>query len=220
VLNDREQDIRPFVGFANDPFRPLVKPETSQQSVCFRQAAGFFGIVAFLLMLVFEALFYPREEHRTICIPDQFIQKLKHEAQKDLQDLPSSKEANPLFLSDNDVLFAWWAKVLTKIFNPRPAKPVLLGNIFTFRGAVDDILPPNSAYLGNAVSCAYETMSASKLFSDSLGCIALDLRQSLATNRSRKDIEGTISYICENHASIRKAIMRPTDALRLTWSSW
>jgi hypothetical protein len=94
---------------------------------------------------VFEAFFYRHEEHRTICIPDQYVQKLKREAQKDLQSLPSSKEASPPFLSDNDVLFAWWTKVLTKIYNRRPIKAVFLGNIFAFRGAVDDILPPNSA---------------------------------------------------------------------------
>jgi hypothetical protein len=221
VLDGCEDKIRPFHGFTEDPLRKAVGLVPKEKHLFYDQIAGPFGFATFLVGVLLELIRYPQQETRTICIPDKYVRALKAEANADLaaSAAKDSKGEMP-FVSDSDVLFAWWARLTVSCQNARPSRAVRLGNIFTFRGVMDDILPPDAAYVGNAISCAYMTTTVKELLSRSLGEIALDLRNMLARQRTREQICASLSLFHEFILKRKFLIFLPGNALRVTWSNW
>jgi hypothetical protein len=221
VLDGQEDKIRPFHGFTEDPLRKAVGLVAKEKHVFYDQIAGPLGLASFVLGVLLEIIRFPQQETRTICIPDKYVRMLKAEANSDLALLAAETENGEApFVSDSDVLFAWWARLTVSCQNVRPSRPVRLGNIFTLRGAIDDILPPNAAYVGNAISCAYMTTTVKALLSRPLGEIALDLRDMLARQRNREQIYASLSLFYEFLLKGKFLVFLPGNALRLTWSNW
>jgi hypothetical protein len=219
VLEGREEEIKPFLGFAEDPLQKAVGRVPKEKHMFYDQVAGPLGLANFVVGVLLELLRYPQEETRTICIPDRYVRVLKAEAKNDLKAL-SAEKGEDIFVSDSDVLFAWWAKLTIACQRPRLSRPVRLGNIFTWRGVIDDVLPPDTAYVGNAISCAYMTTTVKEVLARPLGRLALDLRNMLARQRNKEQIFASLSLLFEFIAKGKFMIFVPGNALRLTWSNW
>lgn len=218
VLNGKEDEVPPFIGFSSDPMSSLIGRVPPQKHVLYKFVSGRVGLLLLIASILLDYLRFPKQETRTICIPSKFVALLRARAVSDLQASHYGKDMP--FLSDGDIMFAWWARVTCAAQKLRASRPVRLGNFFTFRGILDDVLPPGSAYVGNAISIAYSFMTVSQLLSRSLGTIALELRQSLAEQRSREQVEAAISMLHKILVAGGLLLFSPHNAVRITWSNW
>lgn len=139
VLAGREQDIPRLIGFKEDPVDTLAGRTPSHKDVLHDQLMSRLGFMIFVLYTVFEFVCFPKQEYRLISVPDWYIQKLKKQARDELAHERGSKEGP--YLSDGDVLFAWWSQLTVSALPLSPTRTVYLGNVFDARGVFEHFFP-------------------------------------------------------------------------------
>lgn len=218
VLDDREDDLPPFVGYHVDPIASIVDKVQPERHVLYDKVLSKWGSLVFFGSLLLDFLQYPKQETRTILLPGKFVKCLHAEAMDDLRRSGDIKDTP--FLSEGDVLFAWWAKITCAAQDIRPTRPLRLGNFFTIRGMFKDVLPPESAFVGNALSVCYSFMTTAQLLARPMGIIALGLRQALAQQRTEEQVQASYTLLKQLDAAGRFLLFAPANAFRITMSSW
>jgi hypothetical protein len=138
------------------------------------------------LQFVFKAIFY-RHQSRMICIPASFVRKIHQDALCELSN-DTKGDIKP-FLSEGDVLSAWWARVNVDHLR-NSSKLVNLSCALGWRSTLaEDLLPSNKPYLSNAVGMLNVLISAKVLLRRPLSYAAAQIRQALAEFRTREQVE-------------------------------
>ena len=130
-------------------------------------------------------------QSRLICIPGAYLERLRQDA------LSQSPHEHP-FLSEGDVLFAWWARqyINSRITSPTTSKQTIsLINYMNLRRIMqrEGLTEPNTALLANAVLPIPTLMSARELMTKPLGYIAAALRRSLKDLGTAKQIQAQMN---------------------------
>ena len=94
----------------------------------------------------------------------------------------------------SDVLFAWWARIQLRAWNPAPHRTICLLNVFDTRGVQSQmgrIPSPDIALMANATYPLYCFIPAGKLLGNSvsLGWIASRLRYAVDTLRLPEQVQ-------------------------------
>lgn len=156
-----------------------------------------------------------REEFRTICVPATYIDALRKEAlqalQIDYSNMPSviasendqERRLGPLstFLSDGDILCAWWTRhiIASRIRNATKShKTVAVLNMMGLRGilAQAGLLPDSGALVGNAIAPVPALLRAQDLMAGGplgLGRVARALRLAITQLGTRPQVEALLS---------------------------
>ncbi|KAI7711144.1 hypothetical protein KC353_g9195 [Hortaea werneckii] len=106
VLEGREQDVPPFQGYYEDPITPVVDQTPPEQHVLYDQLLSGFGFLVFVMYMILELVWWPKQSSRIILLPGPYVQDLRQQA---LQDLHANKEENDErepFISEGDIIFA------------------------------------------------------------------------------------------------------------------
>jgi hypothetical protein len=122
-----------------------------------------------------------------VYIPAWFLQSLRERV---LKELPSSEGSEP-FLSDGDVLCAWWARlsVLHLDKHRHHDKCVALSNTMSMRPTLrPDILPPRQPFIANSTAIITALMTVQDVFDQPLGSIARKVRHSVDDLRRREQV--------------------------------
>lgn len=124
--------------------------------------------------------------NRVVCVPSSFIASLREEA---LKDIPNIQNATTPFVSENDVLFTWWARV---VFSRTRNLNQTLNLITTASRRVPlskDLLPPGSLYLSNAIGFLQTVLTRKDLLEEPIGYTAYRIRQTIQGDHTREQIE-------------------------------
>ncbi|KAK1980433.1 hypothetical protein LZ30DRAFT_771504 [Colletotrichum cereale] len=153
------------------------------------------------------------EEFRTVCVPAAYVDSLRKNAMQALQHENSSMPGisasektheAPLpvpFLSDGDVLCAWWTRkiVASRVRNPaKSSKTVAILNMMGLRGVMAQagLLPKSGALVCNAIAPVPSLMRARDLVSEGplgLGRVAGALRLAIARLSTRPQVEALLA---------------------------
>lgn len=83
-----------------------------------------------------------------VCIPAHFWKKLHADALKDLQALDYGTD---IFLSEADIILAWWTRVAISHIPEDSSRTVTIQNLASLRRALQhDLLPEDKPYVSNA----------------------------------------------------------------------
>ncbi|KAL7905485.1 hypothetical protein GGI35DRAFT_488403 [Trichoderma velutinum] len=184
VMEGREHDVQPLHGFDFDPLITLGT-EPKEDSLQPR---------------------FPHVEEKTglVCLPSHFVQGLKHQALKELAVL-DTEDSGSLFLSDGDVICAWWSQTLVGILKPSPHQLVAIRNSFSMRGCLSkDLLPDDLPYIGNAIMGLYTILSVDDVLNKPLNFIASHIRKGIIQQTTREQIEAFVTLIKESRKETGK----------------
>ena len=196
VLQGREEEVLPLAGLEEAPMEKLWQG----QEVSYTYVDKLFGTGRLLLLglrLVWDKIrlaFAEEEELRLICVPGPYIRSLKSDAMEDVIKTVQEKNEGgkpPPFVSEGDVLLAWWTQTLIPHISSSLSQTVAVINVLEIRALLvsKGLLPRDSAYIGNAFAWVPVFTSVRAILSASIGSLALAIRHSLATQSKPEQVE-------------------------------
>ncbi|KAI6804076.1 hypothetical protein KC361_g440 [Hortaea werneckii] len=229
VLEGREQDVPPFQGYHEDPITPVVDHTPPEQHVLYDHLLRGFGFVMFVMYMILEFVWWPKQSSRIILLPGPYIQDLRQQALQDLQEQqqPKSETNEPApFVSEGDIIFAWLAKKTLQALRPSPpSTPVNLTLILNLRGGGNSALVsafrPEEAYIGNASLASTTLTTAGEILQQPLSQTAARIRRDLEIQRSPENIRALLSlHRREVRSTGRSPLFGPGNQLMLSLSNW
>ena len=194
VLEGREDDVQPLHGYDTDPLATLgTKP--LEPSVLAKWKVATLNIFLFIIRYLFDLFWHSKEEARIVCIPGQFVQDLRKKALEDLsKEEPDQKSDSKPFVSDGDVICAWWTRILISALQPSPNRTIVIMNAFGIRNILSkDLLPAGCAFVSNASIHVMAFISVADLLTKPLSYVASKVREAITQQGTRAQIE-TFTY--------------------------
>lgn len=133
-----------------------------------------------------ELFWQYREEERIIFLPANYIKRMHAEAMEDLAVRYTGESNIPRFISEGDVLFAWWARVVLRAAKPSPNQTINMRNTYCCRSLLADLghIPSaGSALVTNAVFTTLTFLLVHQVLEEPLGFTAFEVRNSLVDYR-------------------------------------
>ncbi|KAI5864856.1 hypothetical protein GGS23DRAFT_466593 [Durotheca rogersii] len=204
TLEGREDDVKPLHGVYRDPLESLGANPKEPYVLAHRHLSPVQSLL-FVLSYIWATIFWwGGEETRMVCVPARHANILFESARDDLsapaaQCANDDKKLRP-FISEGDILSGWITR-LALVHLRHVDQTVSIMNAFGLRSALaKDLLPPTSAYVGNAVGSVYAFLSMRDLFAQPLGYTAAVVRRSISEQGTRDQVEA--------HAAIERAALR------------
>ncbi|KAK9600384.1 hypothetical protein V6Z92_000467 [Aspergillus fumigatus] len=196
VLRGREDEVKSFVGFAHDPLAGLTESKTEPlQKYVFADTLllGWTWFWFALRYIVTIELFWQhREEERVIFLPAKHLQQMRSKAMAELTARSAHDSDTPLFVSEGDVLFAWWTRVVLRAEKPDPSRTVNMRNTYCCRSILAELghIPSATcALVTNAVFATLTFLSVRQVLEEPLGFTAFEIRKSLIQQRNAEQLQ-------------------------------
>lgn len=191
ALEDRDDEIPEPHGYTTDPLAELGMHATEKHVLADR-ALGIPGKLAYLGRNAY-ALAGPRET-RTVCIPAPFWQKMVADVREELALQAKEAEGSDApapFVSEGDVLSAWFVRLLTASNLGRGSGATLAAhNSMSIRGVLEnDLLPPGRPLLSNALTYPTILHPAREICGRPLSWLAREFRRAIVEQASRSQVE-------------------------------
>ncbi|KAI0147557.1 hypothetical protein GGR57DRAFT_476012 [Xylariaceae sp. FL1272] len=215
-LQGRDDDIKPLAGFDTDPLAELGKHPTEPHVLADKRMAT--GTMVSWVLKNIGDLAFRAKENRMVCIPAKFTKKLHATA---LRDLAANGDPNP-FLTENDVLMAFWTRLALCHLPEDSDKPVTVGQAVALRRTLEkDLMPPGYAYIGNGLGFMNVLMPASDILSRPLSYTASTFRKALNEQRTRAQVEAYAAIQRELTTTGPIPVMFGEAAThQITYSNW
>ncbi|KAM7200698.1 Transcriptional regulator sdnM [Naviculisporaceae sp. PSN 640] len=210
TLHGRPDEIPPYIGYLDaDPLEGLQQGRTTPPKYVYAdQEVGRWGYIKFVFRHMWDCYWYPDATLRFVTLPGKFVQDLASSARAELIAAHPEKEAVDCFVSDSDVLCAWWACLMVKNQSPccPPDQPVCLTNRFDSRDVLSKmgLLPSsNISFFGNAAYNA-SLLAPASVFSgeqeEKLGVLASRIRESIKLHRTVEQLQAQDAAFRESKA--------------------
>ncbi|KAF4634886.1 hypothetical protein G7Y89_g3215 [Cudoniella acicularis] len=123
-----------------------------------------------------------------------YMKALRDAALLDLED-DKSEDGKPPFVSEGDVLLAWWARLLIPNVSTSAKQTVGIINVLELRSflVAARLFPKGSAYIANAHSLVPAFLPAGELLTSSLGHGVGVMRRALATLTTQEQVEALMA---------------------------
>lgn len=221
-LQGRADDIAPYVGYLDkDPLEGLqeLSPSPPPKYDLAEKEVGRWGYTRYILRHIWDCFWYPEASLRFFTLPGEFVEGLSAQARAELsaaaqnsKDTPASNgdnSQNDTFVSNSDVLCAWWVRLLVKVQNHLPSsstRTINLTNRFDSRDVLADagLLPSrNVSFFGNAAYNASFLKTAGSFHAESqggetLGVLAKQVRESIKLHRGVDQLQAQDAAFREN----------------------
>ena len=190
VLDGREEEVPPFVPFDQDPLCDLGKDVPRESYTHFGRLVAGLSLVLFGLRYLFELFWFRKEEEHPIRVPGHCVERMRETAQQELA-AATEEGAEAPFLSEPDVVSAWWVKTMVKALNPAPGRTVMVMSPFNVWGLFKESFPAGAkGFIGNAFFNSYTVHKASEVLEDNnLAHLACKNRQALVEHRTKEQVQ-------------------------------
>ncbi|KAG5926952.1 hypothetical protein E4U42_002771 [Claviceps africana] len=228
VLCGREDLVEPFVGFSEDPLAGLGKRKNDckPKYVFSDMLITGWSWILFLLRYYFsiEMLWKRREEDRIVFLPARRVQRMRQQAMDELAVAETSNADRSVFISEGDVVFAWWARLVLRAQALPPDRTVHMRNTCCCRSLLKELglLPPgSSALVSNAVFGALTFLSVRQVQEKPLAFTAHEIRKALIEQRTAEQFEALDAIRRDSLANAgHPAVFGRPDMYMLMISSW
>lgn len=182
MLQGRPNEIASPQGAYVDPLADLGKNPTEPHKLA-SERLSMFGLAQYGVSNILD--FFRSQENRMVCVPGPFVAKLREEALADIQSNPEMCS----FLSEGDVLCAWWTRLATPDLSSKTT--VVLNNAYSLRKPLaKDLLPINNGpYVSNAIGFLNVLLTAQEIFDRPLSHVASAIRYSIEELGTREQVE-------------------------------
>ncbi|KAI8192967.1 hypothetical protein KHU50_012950 [Colletotrichum sp. SAR 10_65] len=191
MLDGRENDIKPFHGFDDDPLADLgTKPK--EEYVLADKLLSKWQMARFVFRQIWETIYYREEETKLVCMPATYLKKLKSLVNQEVK--AQNAGSATAFASEGDVVSAFITRLFIRHLPKTSNQTIVIMNAFGMRSALaDDYLPPHRAYVGNAVTAVLAISSAKDILTNPLSYTAWAVRKAIIDQGSREQLEARIA---------------------------
>lgn len=198
VLAGKESEVVPLLGARENVLDPLYEdagPDVEEEPYALAdQMLGPWQMLMFVLYFFIDVLWTSRVL-RTIVLPQPAVATLVQEARDDVSKI--HVESGPAFVSTGDVLTAWATRLAASELPMDSARPVMIGTVFELRSRLKSLFQSGGAYVQNLVLSATAILPAKELLGNSLGYVALRIRQTITEQTSEAQIRAQARLIRE-----------------------
>ncbi|PLB45872.1 hypothetical protein P170DRAFT_478805 [Aspergillus steynii IBT 23096] len=191
-LRGRDDQIPAFHGFSEDPMASYTtdalprRPGNSQNGNPF---LGWLREPIRLATALFSSFWAPVLETRFLCVPGHYLDSMRELARKQLEGGTNDEDKEPQFVSEGDVLLAWWIRTWVSAINPPPSKTITIVNMFNFRPALPELFPKGAMFLGNTIMTIGTRVPVGEMLQKPLGYLARRIRESIMSQSTRDHVE-------------------------------
>lgn len=209
--------------FESNPLTELSQRTPAEKYVYFDRILNKGQLLMFVARRIVDSLWYRQEERRTIFLPTGCVKKMREKAIEELErsSYHGCADSKP-FLSENDIILAWWARTLYIALGLLPSQRILLNNAFNLRTSLhDSFSSPKNAYLGNCVCMSPTFLQGCHLQDEPLSKIAWGIRQSVALQQTAEQVEAVTALLKQTmERSGYLALIGEPGMLLLSSSNW
>ncbi|TDZ59721.1 Transcriptional regulator sdnM [Colletotrichum trifolii] len=177
--------------------------------------------------------FLGKQETRVVRVPKEFLDRLVKTTRAKLRESSLTNDAEP-FLSESDVLCAWWTKVATSSHLPRTSRSyeqtLVLNNAYSPRkplGGESGLLPTSSSclrtadkpYLSNAVGFINVVGSVADELNNPVSRLAAQIRSAIRELGTRSQAETAPAMTRSNRLKL-PPFFGDTTMHMVTYSNW
>ncbi|KAK8000970.1 hypothetical protein PG991_013192 [Apiospora marii] len=200
VLQGRQAEIPPVCGFDEDLLKGLGKQPTEKHKFHHLRMGGL-GMLWWVVKRALQMVWY-KEEARIVCVPGPFVQQLRETAMDELaKDMANSKTdgeggIKKPWVSEGDVLVAWWTRYATMHLRDKPDKTVNVSCAYNIRRVLSgNMLPEGHFYLSNAALGLFMLPKVRDVFDRPLGWLASQMRQAIVEMGTKAQIEALVAEV-------------------------
>ncbi|CZR51145.1 related to LysR family regulatory protein [Phialocephala subalpina] len=216
MLQGRAEDIVSPQGGATDDVDPLAelgKHPTEPHKLA-GQRLSMFGLAQYGVSNIMD--FCRTQENRMVCVPASFVTKLRETALKEIAD----DSEKPPFLSEGDILCAWWTRVAISHLPQDSQRTIVLNNAYSLRAPLAaDLLPSSSVYVSNAIGFINVLLPAHEVFSKPLSYVASAIRHSIKELGTRTQVEAFTAMWRESQGKL-PPFFGDRGMHMITFSNW
>lgn len=122
--------------------------------------------MVFGLRYMFEILWFPKLEEHPIRLPGRCVNRMRNTILQEL-DVTTPRGAKQPFVSEGDVVVAWWVRTMIKALKPAPDRTIMVMNVFNVWNLFPEwFLHGAAGLIGNSFFYSYTLLVASKLLQD------------------------------------------------------
>ena len=221
VLSGREDEVPVFVGFNHDPLAGLSETNPSQPYIFADKLLLGVSWLIFAFHYLLE-LFWYREEERIIFLPAHYLQRMRDTAMGELQ-LQNTGDKGA-FVSESDVLFAWWIRIVLRALKLVPSRTIMIRNVFDCRPILAEIghIPSaEAALITNAVFAILTFLSTRQILEEPLSFVASRIRKSLDQQRTIEQLKANVAIQKATLVDAgHPALFGDSDMLMIVCSNW
>jgi hypothetical protein len=190
LLRGEPKSIPKLHDFRSDPLSLLGQQTPAKKYLYYDRVLARKDIYWFIGLNILERLWYRREERRTICLPASSLKHLRSLAIEQISAIPPTDDKSSPFVSESDVLLAWWVRTIYSALDLDPDQMILVNNALNLRTSTHGSFDTNEdVYLGNALCMSPTFLKGEQISSEGLGRIALRIRHSLTQQRTTEQVE-------------------------------
>jgi hypothetical protein len=216
VLKGRENEVKAPYGMDWDPFLKLGVDPTEPHKLASQQL-GMFGLVGFGIGLVPTVL--RKQETRMVCVPRPFLEKLRQDAIAELASVSGDASVES-FLTENDVLCAWWTKFAIAHLPQKSTQTVNVNIAFDMRKRLTpDVIPENTTYLSNGVSFVNVLLTVEDITERPVSYTASAIRKAINELGTRAQVEAFQGLIRQGSGKL-PPFFGDMNMHLLTYSNW
>ncbi|KAK2059298.1 hypothetical protein LY76DRAFT_571012 [Colletotrichum caudatum] len=221
ALKGKDDQIAEPLPLDTYPLKDLGKSPQESHVLADRRMSVF-GIAFWALRNIYRLVFR-RKEHRMVCVPAEFLAKLKEESLKDLKRLDDGTAAKipeeKRFVSDGDVLVAWLTRLSLSNF-PDSKQLVAVQQAYDWRHVLEDLLPSDKPFLCNCVGFLVTLMTTSDVLKKPHIYLAWAIRRSIIEQGTCAQVE-TYSSLVRQDTRTKSPPLFGCSAMRLLmFSNW
>ncbi|KAK8044003.1 hypothetical protein PG993_004027 [Apiospora rasikravindrae] len=179
------------------------------------------GLAKFVSRLLWNIYWRPTVGSRSICLPRQFVSRLREQCIREAE--AANKGGEPVILGDGDVLTAWLMSFVVRARGgTRPALATnavdLVGRIKSLRDTVAD---GGGVYVQNLAGAAFTDIGVDLAMNRPLGEVARAIRASIQEQVTEEQIRAQIRmYKAGVGLEQRNSLFGDPDAQLLVYSNW
>lgn len=185
ALQGRDDEIPPFHGYNHDPLATFGET-TSEPYIHANRLVTGWRKWPFVFYQLYDAWRY-RTASRIVCVPGAFLAEQRKKA---IEEIRADTGDDKAFVSDNDVLTAWFTRLAVSGFPKNSNKTVRVMNAFKLATVLgNDHLPSAKAYISNAATEMYAFLTVRDFFTKPLSYAAYAVRRSMMEGGTREQVE-------------------------------
>lgn len=222
AVGGRDQDISRCIPIDQDLFAAVGSEKAAAKNyVYYEHLLSLPAMILFFLRLLFEILWYWKDEEHTFRIPGRCVDRMRKATLASLAPVTDkSIPAQAPFVSESDIILSWWARTIAKALNVSPSRTMMILNVVNIANLFADRLPPATVFLGNTGSLANSMFTARQAIDDEgIAYVSSKLRQDLIKHRTLEQVDALVAIQKHSLSKVASSLVGGGNILFLPCSN-
>ncbi|TEA18388.1 Acetyltransferase BOT5 [Colletotrichum sidae] len=222
VLAGREKEVANISGARKDILDDVgvsTDPEKEPYILDHRRLKGIVHL-RFNIRFLWDMWRRPQIESKMLCLPQSFVSNLRAQAMADLHALDEKNagaEEAP-FVSEGDVLTAWWTRLVCQARGSKRSVTVL--NAVDITGRLKSVFAPGKHYVQNFALGTWTILNSNEVLKAPLGYVARCFRYDIQTQTTPSQIMAFMRRLREGGWCGDQPLYGKADSMVIIFTNW